>query len=58
MALTLLNISLRSATTWANESFREQMIERFWLELPPREKTTVLRGPDIWCVPSPPFARP
>jgi hypothetical protein len=39
------------ATVWANESYREQIIERFWLELPPREKSTVLRGPDIWCVP-------
>jgi hypothetical protein len=39
------------ATTWANESYREQIIERFWLELPPREKSIVLRGPDIWCVP-------
>ena len=25
------------ATIWANESYREQIIERFWLELPPRE---------------------
>ncbi|HUL33036.1 MAG TPA: PilZ domain-containing protein [Candidatus Eisenbacteria bacterium] len=39
------------ATSWANEAYREQLIERFWLELPPREKSGVLRGPDIWCVP-------
>src|SRR5208337_2818915 len=39
------------ATNWANESYREQIIERFWLELPPREKSAVLRGQDIWCVP-------
>src|SRR3989449_3987513 len=27
------------------------MVDRFWLELPPREKSAVLRGPDVWCVP-------
>jgi PilZ domain len=39
------------ASTWANDSYREQIIERFWLELPPREKSAVLRGAEIWCVP-------
>jgi hypothetical protein len=39
------------AVTWATETHREQLIERFWLELPPREKSAVLRGPDVWCVP-------
>jgi hypothetical protein len=39
------------ATTWATETHREKLIERFWLELPPREKSAVLRGPDVWCVP-------
>ena len=39
------------ASMWANDSYREQLIERFWLELPPREKSVVLRGQDIWCVP-------
>lgn len=39
------------ATTWAAETYREKLIEKFWLELPPREKSAVLRGPDVWCVP-------
>jgi len=39
------------ATSWASDAYREQLIERFWLELPPREKSIVLRGQDIWCVP-------
>lgn len=39
------------ASAWANDSQREQLIERFWLELAPREKSAVLRGPEIWCVP-------
>jgi hypothetical protein len=39
------------ASAWANDSYREQLIERFWLELPPREKSVVLRGAEIWCVP-------
>jgi len=41
------------ASSWANDGQREHMIERFWLELAPREKSSVLRGPDIWCVPIP-----
>ena len=39
------------ASAWANDGQREQLIERFWLELAPREKSAVLRGLDIWCVP-------
>jgi len=39
------------ASTWAGDAFREQLLEHFWQELPPREKSAVLRGPEIWCVP-------
>ena len=39
------------ATTWANDTHREQIVDRFWLELPPREKSAVLRGPEVWSVP-------
>jgi len=39
------------ASTWAAESYREKLVTRFWLELPPREKSLVLRGPDLWSVP-------
>ena len=39
------------ASTWATDTHREKLIERFWLELPPREKSAVLRGTDVWCVP-------
>jgi hypothetical protein len=39
------------ASAWANDGQREQLLEQFWLELAPREKSGVLRGPDIWCVP-------
>ena len=39
------------AVTWATDTHREQLIDRFWLELPPREKSAVLRGTDVWCVP-------
>ncbi len=39
------------ATTWSQELHRQQLIEKFWLELPPREKSAVLRGEDVWCVP-------
>jgi hypothetical protein len=39
------------ASAWANDGQREQLLERFWLELAPREKSSVMRGPDIWCVP-------
>ena len=39
------------ASAWSNDGQREQILERFWLELAPREKSALLRGPDIWCVP-------
>ncbi|HME12525.1 MAG TPA: PilZ domain-containing protein [Candidatus Acidoferrum sp.] len=39
------------ATTWVQETHLEQLVEKFWMELPPREKSAVLRGPDVWCVP-------
>jgi hypothetical protein len=39
------------ATAWASEKHREKLVERFWIELPPREKSSVFRGPDVWCVP-------
>jgi hypothetical protein len=39
------------AVTWATDKHREGLIDRFWLELSPREKSAVLRGPDVWCVP-------
>ena len=40
------------ATKWAADTYREKRIEKFWLELPSREKSAVLRGPDVWCVPT------
>ena len=39
------------AVTWATDTHREQLIDRFWLELPAREKSAVLRSQDVWCVP-------
>jgi PilZ domain len=45
------------AVTWATERHREQLIDRFWLELPAREKSAVLRGPEVWCVPIPALRR-
>src|SRR3984893_5391964 len=39
------------AAAWAAESYREKLVTRFWLELSPREKSMVLRGPDLWSVP-------
>ncbi len=39
------------ASIWANDVHYEKISEKFWLELPPREKSAVLRGPDVWCVP-------
>ena len=41
------------AVTWATDTHREKLIDRFWMELPAREKSAVLRGPDVWCVPVP-----
>jgi hypothetical protein len=45
------------ATVWSAEGHRESLIEKFWSELPPRERTTVLRGPEIWCVPVVPLRK-
>jgi hypothetical protein len=39
------------ASIWADDVHHEKLKERFWLELPPREKSAVLRGSEIWCVP-------
>jgi hypothetical protein len=41
------------AVTWATDTHREKLIDRFWLELPAREKSAVLRGTDVWCIPVP-----
>lgn len=41
------------AVTWATDTHREKLIDRFWMELPAREKSAVLRGADVWCVPVP-----
>jgi hypothetical protein len=41
------------ARVWADETHREKLLERFWMELSPREKSQTLRGPDAWCVPVP-----
>ena len=39
------------AMAWANDTHREQIVEKFWMELPPREKSAVLRGTELWSVP-------
>ncbi|GAC1701106.1 MAG: hypothetical protein NVS9B4_03820 [Candidatus Acidiferrum sp.] len=39
------------ATTWSTEIHKEQFLEKFWLELPAREKSAVLRGAEVWCIP-------
>ena len=41
------------ASAWAAEAHQEKLTEKFWLELSPREKSGVLRGADVWCVPVP-----
>jgi hypothetical protein len=41
------------AMTWAADTHREKLIDRFWMELPAREKSAVLRGADVWCIPVP-----
>jgi hypothetical protein len=41
------------AVTWATDTHREKLIDRFWMELPAREKSAVLRGADVWCIPVP-----
>ncbi len=39
------------ATTWSSDTYREKLVDKFWLEMPPREKSAVLKGPDVWAVP-------
>jgi hypothetical protein len=39
------------ASIWADDAHHEKIHEKFWLELAPREKSAVLRGPEVWCVP-------
>lgn len=39
------------ASTWAADKHHEKLKEQFWMELPPREKSAVLRGSEVWCVP-------
>ena len=39
------------ASIWADDTHREQLLEKFWLTLPPREKSAAFRGPEVWCVP-------
>ena len=39
------------ASAWADDAHQEKLTERFWLELPPREKSAVLRGSEVWCMP-------
>jgi hypothetical protein len=39
------------ASIWADDAHLEKMSEKFWIELAPREKSAVLRGPEVWCVP-------
>lgn len=41
------------ARVWSDEKHREKLLERFWMELPPREKSQTLRSADVWCVPIP-----
>ena len=41
------------ARVWADEKHHEKLLERFWMELPPREKSLTLRGPEVWCIPVP-----
>ena len=40
------------AVAWATDTHREQLMNRFWLELPAREKSAVVRGQDVWCIPA------
>ena len=39
------------AKIWASPTHRQQIVEKFWLSLPPREFSAVLRGADLWSVP-------
>jgi hypothetical protein len=42
---------LPEPTSAAAELCCERLHHSFWDELPPREKSAALRGPDAWCVP-------
>jgi hypothetical protein len=39
------------AAHWASEAYRESLVQRFWTELAPREKSSVLRSSNVWCLP-------
>jgi hypothetical protein len=39
------------ATIWADDAHREKLLEKFWLALPPRERSIVFRESEVWCVP-------
>ncbi|MGH9676950.1 MAG: hypothetical protein ACRD36_07595, partial [Candidatus Acidiferrum sp.] len=39
------------AAEWATDTYRERLVDEFWMEMPAREKSAVLRGPEVWCVP-------
>jgi hypothetical protein len=39
------------AAAWADEAHQMRLLEKFWAELPPRERSSVLRSHEIWCVP-------
>jgi hypothetical protein len=41
----------------AAEACIERLHEAFWNELPARERSAVLRGPDAWCMPAPVLRR-
>lgn len=43
--------NLPKQETGAAEACVERLHETFWDELPARERSAVLRGPDAWCVP-------
>src|SRR5260370_25686152 len=45
------------AVTWATDTHREQLIDRFSLELSPPENSTALRRPDVCCRPCPALRR-
>jgi hypothetical protein len=42
---------LAETTSAAAELCAERLHDSFWDELPPREKSAALRGPEAWCVP-------
>jgi hypothetical protein len=42
---------LAERTSSAAELCAEHLHDSFWDELPPREKSAALRGPEAWCIP-------